>query len=319
VPGATHAGAGAEHNTQSVAEVSHGNAGGARASQWVPTHWTAGAEHNTQSVAEVSPGNAGVARDSVPGVTHGGAGAERASRSVPSPAHGGAGAERARESVAGVTHGKAGAERASQSMRSATHAGAGAERVRESMPGVAHGEAGAERARQSMRSATHGSAGAERVTQAVAAEGAGRATQSVPPAVRRRVLLRDHHTCQVPGCRNILAIDVHHILPRAEGGTHHAHNQLGLCTAHHRAVHRGALHVSGRAPDQLVFQHADGSAYGGAVSAAQSDVCRKVYDGLCWLGFKSSDARRALAECAREGEVPRDAEGLLRRALERLA
>jgi hypothetical protein len=68
-----------------------------------------------------------------------------------------------------------------------------------------------------------------------------------------------------------------------------------------------------------VFQHADGSAYGGAVSAARSDVCRKVYDGLCWLGFTSGEARRALAECVRDGEVPRDAEALLRRALERLA
>jgi len=145
-----------------------------------------------------------------------------------------------------------------------------------------------------------------------------RATQSVPPALRRQVLLRDQKTCQVPGCRNTIALDVHHIQPRAEGGTHHAHNQLGICTVHHRAVHRGEIHISGRAPDDLVFQHADGTPYGGPVSAPRADVCKKVFDGLCGLGFKSSEARRALDACTRDGDVPLDAQALLRKALERL-
>jgi hypothetical protein len=145
-----------------------------------------------------------------------------------------------------------------------------------------------------------------------------RATQSVPPAVRRQLLLRDKRVCQVPGCRNTLALDLHHIQPRAEGGTHHAHNQIGLCAVHHRAVHRGELHVSGRAPDALVFRHADGTPYGGQVSAPRADVCKKVYDGLCWLGFKTSEARRALDECVRAGDVPLDAEALLKMALQRL-
>jgi 5-methylcytosine-specific restriction endonuclease McrA len=145
-----------------------------------------------------------------------------------------------------------------------------------------------------------------------------RATQSVPPAIRRQVLLRDQKTCQVPGCRNTLALDVHHIQPRSEGGTHGASNLLGLCSAHHRAVHQGELHVSGSAPDHLIFQHADGTPYGGPVSAPRADVCKKVFDGLCWLGFKSSEARRALDACAREGGDPLDAESLLRKALERL-
>ena len=145
-----------------------------------------------------------------------------------------------------------------------------------------------------------------------------RATQSVPPAIRRQVLLRDQKRCQVPGCRNTLALDVHHIRPRAEGGAHHAHNQLGICTVHHRAIHRGELHVSGRAPDALEFQHADGTPYGGPVAAPRADVCKKVFDGLCWLGFKSSEARRALDEIARDGHAPLDAQSLLRKALERL-
>jgi hypothetical protein len=145
-----------------------------------------------------------------------------------------------------------------------------------------------------------------------------RATQSVPPAVRREVLLRDQRTCQAPGCRNTLGLDVHHIQPRSEGGTHDARNLLALCSAHHRAVHQGELHVSGRSPDQLVFQHADGTSYGGPVSAPRADLCKKVFGGLCWLGFKTNEARRALDDCTRDGEVPLDAESLLRKALERL-
>jgi hypothetical protein len=159
---------------------------------------------------------------------------------------------------------------------------------------------------------THGSATHDEVTPPP------RATQSVPPAIRRQVLLRDQKTCQVPGCRNTLALDLHHIQPRSEGGTHHAHNQLGLCNVHHRAVHRGELHVSGRAPDALVFQHADGTPYGGSVSAPRADVCKKVFDGLCGLGFKSGEARRALDECTRDADVSLDAKTLLRKALERL-
>jgi hypothetical protein len=50
----------------------------------------------------------------------------------------------------------------------------------------------------------------------------------------------------------------------------------------------------------------------------RADVCKKVFDGLCRLGFKSSEARRALDVCTRDGEVPIDAGALLRMALQRL-
>ena len=87
---------------------------------------------------------------------------------------------------------------------------------------------------------------------------------------------------------------------------------------HNGSVHSGELHVSGSAPEALVFQHADGTPYGGPVSAPRADVCKKVFDGLCGLGFKTSEARRALDECTRDGNMPLDAESLLRKALERL-
>jgi len=45
-----------------------------------------------------------------------------------------------------------------------------------------------------------------------------RARQAVPPALRRRVLLRDHRCCRVPGCRNSRFLDLHHVELRSDGG-----------------------------------------------------------------------------------------------------
>ena len=47
-----------------------------------------------------------------------------------------------------------------------------------------------------------------------------RATQSIAPAVRRKVVHRDGGRCKVPGCRHIHFLDIHHIEPRADGGDH---------------------------------------------------------------------------------------------------
>ncbi len=66
---------------------------------------------------------------------------------------------------------------------------------------------------------------------------AARATQDVPPAVRRAVLRRDHHRCRVPGCRHARFVDLHHLETREEGGEHDPQNLITLCGAHHRAIH----------------------------------------------------------------------------------
>jgi HNH endonuclease len=84
-----------------------------------------------------------------------------------------------------------------------------------------------------------------------------RATQTIPPALRRRVVRRDRSCCVVPGCRNSTFVDVHHIKPRAEGGRHAADNLVVLCSAHHRAVHRGVLVIGGSVGNGLEFQRAD--------------------------------------------------------------
>ena len=51
---------------------------------------------------------------------------------------------------------------------------------------------------------------------------------------RRYVLMRDGRTCAMHSCRQDGNLTVHHILPRAYGGTHHPGNLVTLCTRCHR-------------------------------------------------------------------------------------
>jgi hypothetical protein len=45
----------------------------------------------------------------------------------------------------------------------------------------------------------------------------------------------------VPTCRNILAVDIHHIVEVSEGGGNDLHNLLGLCPTCHALFHRGTI------------------------------------------------------------------------------
>lgn len=90
---------------------------------------------------------------------------------------------------------------------------------------------------------------------------AARATQTVPPARRRRVLRRDHGRCVVPGCQNSTFVDMHHIEWRVDGGGHDLGNMVVLCCAHHRAVHRGLLRIERDSTGELTFLRANGSTH----------------------------------------------------------
>ena len=89
-----------------------------------------------------------------------------------------------------------------------------------------------------------------------------RVTKTIPPRTRRAVLRRDRGRCVVPGCRNARYVDVHHIVPRVEGGKHTPTKLAVMCSAHHKAAHDGRLRVEGTAPDKLRVTHADGRPYG---------------------------------------------------------
>jgi 5-methylcytosine-specific restriction endonuclease McrA len=147
------------------------------------------------------------------------------------------------------------------------------------------------------------------------AEPSHKATQTIPPAVRRAVLRWDQRRCQVPGCRHATFVDAHHIRPREEGGGHEPENLLTLCGAHHRPCHRGALSIEGRAPTALRFRHADGTEYGAALSPNAADVQLRAFQALRSLGFGERDARLALRQSATHVGESAQLEPLLRHAV----
>jgi hypothetical protein len=141
-----------------------------------------------------------------------------------------------------------------------------------------------------------------------------RATQTIPPALRRKVMRRDHGRCVVPGCRHATFVDLHHLEVRADGGTHDEENLVVLCSAHHRAVHRGQLEVTGSVGRRLVFRRGDGAPYGTLDSPHAADGCERAFRALRSMGFGEREARRAVERarsCAGSEAVLRGALSLL--------
>jgi hypothetical protein len=95
----------------------------------------------------------------------------------------------------------------------------------------------------------------------------GTPTATVPPHLRRLVILRDRH-CAFPGCRQKpVHCQAHHLIPRAKGGVTALHNLALLCPFHHLiAVHRWgwtlALNPDGTttatSPDRRKILHSHG-------------------------------------------------------------
>jgi hypothetical protein len=135
--------------------------------------------------------------------------------------------------------------------------------------------------------------------------------------VRRLVLRRDRGRCVVPGCSCATFLDVHHLDPREEGGDHDPDRLATMCGAHHNAVHEGRLVVEGNASERLEFFHADGTPYGGAASPEVVDLKAKAFQALRHLGFKETEARRALDAIPTHVGTP-TLESIVRQALSAL-
>jgi len=144
-----------------------------------------------------------------------------------------------------------------------------------------------------------------------------RAKQTIPPALRRRVMRRDGGCCRVPGCRLADFVDVHHLKPRAEGGGSTLENLVTLCSAHHRAIHRGQLFVEATPSGGLAFQHADGTPYGALAVPHSAELLAKVFRALTRLGYRETETKRALARIPESST--RSLEQLIRLALRELA
>jgi hypothetical protein len=164
-----------------------------------------------------------------------------------------------------------------------------------------------------------------------------RASQTIPPRIRRLVVRRAHGRCEVNGCRAARHLEIHHIVHRHEGGTHDPSFLMLACSAHHAALHRGTLRVAGRAPDRLEFRRrhatwpapsvrgpsvsprpAPGASGPSAVPVAGSasvDIRADAIDALRRLGFSAAEARRAVEAAS---STVGDLESLLREALSHL-
>jgi hypothetical protein len=127
---------------------------------------------------------------------------------------------------------------------------------------------------------------------------------------------RDGGRCVVPGCRNNLFLDIHHLDLRSEGGSHDPDGLIVLCGAHHRAQHRGQLVIEGRVSTGLVFRHADGALYGSVVSAHAASSFEEAFRALRSLGFREGESRAALARVRTDGNgTSCTIEEVLRKAL----
>lgn len=122
-----------------------------------------------------------------------------------------------------------------------------------------------------------------------------RATQTIPPAVRRQVVRRDGGRCRVPGCRNATFVALHHLRLRSEGGDHDPSRLLSLCEAHHGRVHAGLLLIEGDSVADVRFLHADGTEYGGRADAGAVEGLGMAYGALRSMGFREGETKRALA------------------------
>ena len=72
----------------------------------------------------------------------------------------------------------------------------------------------------------------------------GRATRTIPPALRRAVIARDR-TCAAPGCdRPPEHCDVHHVVFWSHGGDTSLDNTVLACRRHHRLIHQAGWHVT---------------------------------------------------------------------------
>ena len=76
----------------------------------------------------------------------------------------------------------------------------------------------------------------------------GRNRATIPPGVRRDVLARDGYRCRTPGCGSARFLEVHHVVPRAAGGSNRPDNLVTLCSACHQLTHSIDAHRSLKRP-----------------------------------------------------------------------
>jgi hypothetical protein len=80
----------------------------------------------------------------------------------------------------------------------------------------------------------------------------GRRARTIPPAIRRALMLRDRG-CAFPGCTHTRFLHGHHVKHWLHGGETSLENLVMLCTVHHHLVHEGGWRVTGDAESVFGF------------------------------------------------------------------
>jgi len=98
----------------------------------------------------------------------------------------------------------------------------------------------------------------------------GRKTRTVPPAMRRALVLRDQG-CRFPGCCETRFVDAHHIHHWCDGGETSLDNLVLLCRHHHRLLHEEGFALL-KGTEGLEFVRADGRKLPRALATQFVDV-----------------------------------------------
>ena len=104
----------------------------------------------------------------------------------------------------------------------------------------------------------------------------GRRARSIPPAIRRALMLRDRG-CAFPGCTHTRFLHAHHIEHWLHGGRTSLDNLVTLCTFHHHLVHEGGWTITAVADGALVFHSPAGN------PLAPEPPRERVDNVLVWL------------------------------------
>jgi hypothetical protein len=86
----------------------------------------------------------------------------------------------------------------------------------------------------------------------------GRRARSIPPAIRRALMLRDHG-CAFPGCTHTRFLHAHHVEHWLHGGATSLDNLVMLCSFHHHQVHEGGWRITAAADKTFLFHPPGGN------------------------------------------------------------
>jgi len=76
-------------------------------------------------------------------------------------------------------------------------------------------------------------------------------TRAVSSGVRRRIMFRDGHRCVIAGCQSRTRLQIHHVIPFSEGGSHDLVNLVTVCWFHHHVViHQQGMRLDPHSPPQ---------------------------------------------------------------------